>query len=487
MIDRLRHNWSPGIRLQLALWYTGIFALLLLLIGSVLFFRLQAELTETYDGPLKARTEQVIADITADDGTIDPHEIALELLFLDHSALRQTSRKARANTGALVRILDAKGQVIAVTSAFHQLLPHIPSESVAQPLHGASWQGTVSTPNGYQVRLYSVRIMSKGALFGVIQVGQSLNPLTASLQQVVKELLFIAPFALMLGLIGSSWLATRAFVPIRHLTGIAEEISAGDLHRRVPVPASRDEVRHLALTFNKMIERLNRTFLLQRHFVADASHELRTPVAAIRSMTDVALIQPLAIEECLTVLRNVNAEAERLGSLINDLLLLARSDEGQLQLDQELVRLDLLVSDVAATLEPLAVERGVALQVQQSEPATVLGDTSRLIACMINLLDNALTYTNAGGSVTLSVEIRGRRGCIVVEDTGIGIAPKDRLHIFERFYRADPARTRKAGGSGLGLSIIDRVIAAHGGTVRVESRVGQGSTFTLSLPLVDDS
>ncbi|MEO8955644.1 MAG: ATP-binding protein [Ktedonobacteraceae bacterium] len=485
MIHRLRGVGLPGIRVQLTLWYTGIFVALLLLIGIVLYLRLQVELIETYDGPLKVRTDQLIADITDDNGNIDSDDIAQEILLLGHNTLKQNARNADVNFGALVRILDAKGQIISMTPAFRVL--QVPSLSVTQPLHGTPWQGTVTTTNGYQVRLYSTRLMNNQTLFGIIQVGQTLTPLNAALRKVVKELLLVAPFALILGIIGSYWLAARAFIPIRDLTRIAEDISAGDLHSRVPVPRSRDEVQHLALTFNKMIGRLNQSFMQQRRFVADASHELRTPVAAIRSMTDVALAQSSNGEECIAVLHDVNAEAERLGHLIRDLLILARSDEGQVQLDRELVRLDLLVSDVVGTLELLATERSIVLQVLKLEPVTVRGDTSRLIQCVMNLLDNAFTYTNSGGCVTLMVEVRDRCGCIEVQDTGIGIAPEDTLHIFERFYRADPARTRRGGGSGLGLSIVDWVIRAHGGSIDVESQVGQGSTFTLSLPLVNDS
>jgi heavy metal sensor kinase len=463
------------------LWYTSIFVVLLLLTGIVLYFRLQTELVETYDGPLKVRTEQLIADITGDNGRIDLQDIAQEMLLLNHSTLKKDGRNADVNFGALVRILDAKGQTLFMTPAFGLL--EVPSISVIQPLHGIPWQGTVTTSNGYQVRLYSVRLMNNRTPFGVIQVGQSLTPLNTSLQKVVQELLLIAPFVLILGVIGSYWLATRAFIPIRQLTGIAQDISAGELQRRVPVPRARDEVQYLALTFNKMIGRLNQAFLQQRRFVADASHELRTPVAAIRSMTDVALAQSPSLEECIIVLRDVNAQAEWLGRLINDLLILARSDEGQMQLERELVRLDLIVSDVVAILEPLAVERGIVLQVQKLEPITVSGDPSRLIQSMMNLLDNALTYTKMGGSVTLNVEIIDNNGCVAVHDTGIGIAAEDIMHIFERFYRADPARSQRGVGCGLGLAIVDWVIRAHGGVIRVESQVGQGSTFTITLPL----
>jgi signal transduction histidine kinase len=159
-------------------------------------------------------------------------------------------------------------------------------------------------------------------------------------------------------------------------------------------------------------------------------------------------------------------------------------DEEQTQLDFEPVRLDLLALDVAATMEPLAVECGIALRAQELEPVTVLGDTARLIQVMMSLVDNALTYTNEGGTITLSVETDGNVVCLGVEDTGIGIAPEDVTHIFERFYRADPARSRANGNSGLGLSIADWVVRAHGGSIDVESQVGVGSTFTVRLPLV---
>jgi signal transduction histidine kinase len=297
-------------------------------------------------------------------------------------------------------------------------------------------------------------------------------------------LLIIAPFVLLLGALGSNWLAKRAFRPVLHLTRTAREIKAGNLHRRVPVPRARDEVHDLALTLNEMVGRLEQAFTQQRRFVADASHELRTPVTVIRNITDVALEDPLSLDECVESLRDINAEAERLSQLINDLLMLARVDEEQIPLDCEAVRLDLLAIDVAATMEPLAVKHSITLQILDLEPVTVSGDMTRLIQVIMGLVDNALLYTCAGGTVTLSSAIRGENACLVVCDTGIGIAEKDVAHIFERFYRADPARSQASGGSGLGLAIAHWVVRAHGGSIAVESQIGRGSTFTVTLPLL---
>jgi signal transduction histidine kinase len=204
-------------------------------------------------------------------------------------------------------------------------------------------------------------------------------------------------------------------------------------------------------------------------------------------MTEVALSQLTDSEDYVNVLREVNAEAERLGRLTNDLLALARADEGQVQFDSDAVRLDLLAADAVESLEPLANERNITLSTETLQPATVRGDAARLIQVIIGLVDNALTYTNAGGFVRVSVEVQSTTAQLIVHDTGIGIAQEDLGHIFERFYRADPARSRSAGGCGLGLAIVDWVVRAHNGTVTVESQVGKGSTFTVTLPLEKDS
>jgi heavy metal sensor kinase len=461
----------------------------MLLFGTVFYMNLKTSLETSFDAMLQLHTQQIAAGISKEHGTIDIQDVTGELIgFVDNDDLQSTTSqkesKVDVNLGALVRILDAQGRTFYVSPAFRAL--RVPSISITAALHGASWQGIVTAHNGQPVRLYSrVLTDNDGKIFGVLQVGASLASLNATLRSVMIELLIIGPFVLLLGAIGSYWLARHAFVPINRLTRTARRIEAGDLHERVPVPHARDEVQELALTFNQMIERLDKAFARQRRFVADASHELRTPVATIRSITDVVLAQNTSIEkeEYRTVLHEVNAEAERLGHLISDLLALASADEGQTLLEREPVRLDLLTADVAATLEPLATERGITLEIQADESVTVLGDEVRLIQVIMNLIDNAFAYTNAGGKVLLSVEIKNSRACLIIRDTGIGIAPEHLGHIFERFYRADPARSGAAGGTGLGLSIVDWVVRAHNGTISVESQVGQGTTFTVILPL----
>ncbi len=488
----------PGIRTQLTIWYTGVSALLLLLFGVAFYSSLQTLLSTSLDMTLQMRSQQIAEGITKRNGQIVVEDIVHELPELNATAALIDSFDSDASdvsadtinqsqgtayqSSTFVRIFDASGKVVYSTSAFAALKP--PGVSVMNPLHNKPWRGTVTGTDGQEIRLYSTMLLDRTQLFGVVQVGQSLSDLKNRLQDITLALVLITPIILLFSAVVCYWLAGRAFRPIHRLAYTAREIEATDLHRRVPVPRARDEVRELATIFNQMVERLEHSFAQQRRFVADASHELRTPVAVIRSMTDVALSQPSEVEEYVAVLQEVNAEAERLSQLINSLLTFARADESQVHFDEDEVRLDLLAADVVESMKPLAEERQLTLCAGILQEATIIGDAARLIQVIMSLVDNAIAYTNPGGRITLSVQTYKEQACLSVSDTGIGITPQDKEHIFERFYRADPARSRAAGGSGLGLAIADWIIRAHHGSIAVESQPGKGSTFTVNLPLI---
>ncbi len=480
LFQRLR---PPGVRIQLMLWYTIVFALLILFSDIVLYTQLRSTLIASLNTALQLRSQQIASGISNDGASITIRDVTGDLSGSDTIAPDMPDASIDVDFGSLVRILNSKGQMLRISPAFRTLI--VPPTSVMQSLHGSDWQGNVMTRDGQEVRLYSVPLTENGTPFAVIQVGESLTQVNTALRSLFLELLLIAPFILLLGAVGSYWLGIHAFAPMNRLIQTAQRIKAGDLHQRVPVPRAYDEVRALALTLNEMIEHLDQTFTRQRRFVADASHELRTPVTAIRSMTELAQLKTLTVEEYEHTFDTINKEAERLGHLISDLLALARADERRVMLEQEAIRLDTLVEAVVANAEGLALERGVSLQVHASEPITICGDEARLIQAVINVLDNALLYTDAGGQVTVRVEATSTHALLTISDTGIGIAPEHLPHIFERFYRADPARVRKEGNSsGLGLAIVEWTIHAHKGTIAVESQLGLGSTFIVSLPRV---
>lgn len=473
-----------GIRVQLTLWYSLVFVALIVMAGILVYTRLQNLLAASLDTELQVQAQQIANDILRENGTIKITDATAELPGFDAADRVVHVSPADVNLGVLVRVLDLQGRSYRATPAFSLLL--VPNESVTAPLHGRPWQGTIVTRDGQAVRLYSRALVQDGVMFGVIQVGTSLAQLETALREVIETFLLIAPGILIVGALISYWLAGRAFAPIDRLIQAARAIQAGNLQQRVPVPRARDEVRRLAATLNEMIERLEQVFLRQRRFVADASHELRTPVAVIRSKADMALLSVYSPDDYLRLFSSISTEAQRLSHLLADLLVLARMDERQMHLDKESVRLDQLVQAVAAEAQPLADQHQVTLQVQANTPVTILGDEARMIQVVMNLLENAMSYTNPGGQVTLCVQQDGKQAKLTVEDTGIGIAKEHLPHLIERFYRVDLARAQTdRSHSGLGLSIVDGIVKAHDGILQIESQPGQGSTFHIILPSSD--
>jgi two-component system OmpR family sensor kinase len=478
------HIYPLGIRWQLMFWYSFVFALLMVFAGLLVYNRLQSTLAGSLDTELQLQAQQIAGDITIDDGQgITVHDATADLPGFGRAGRGQHSPPpADVNLDILVRVLDKNGQPLRTTPAFYALI--VPPQSVTQPLHGLPWQGTITTVDGQAVRLYSRALVSDNEIFGVVQVGTTLTQVDTTLQDVSVELLLLAPFMLALGGLISYWLTARAFMPIERLIKAARKIRAGDLRQRVPVPRPHDEVRDLALTLNEMIEHLEQAFARQQRFVADASHELRTPVAVIRNKADMALMQIFTPDEHLNVFRSIYSETERLGHLIANLLALAHLDEGQVRQKKEVVRLDHLAQVVAEMTEPLATEHQVNIQVETKGQVRVSGDEARLLEVVMNLTENAILYNNAEGTVSLSVKSKDALALLIVRDTGIGIAPEHIPHLVERFYRVDPARTYTSGGnSGLGLAIVDGIVRAQGGSLTIESQIGQGSTFTVALPL----
>jgi two-component system OmpR family sensor kinase len=269
--------------------------------------------------------------------------------------------------------------------------------------------------------------------------------------------------------------------PVDRMTRTARAIGdSGDLSRRLEEPKERDELRRLASTFNDMLTRLDQAFSTQRRFLADASHELRSPLAAIRTNVE-ALLRGADSDpkEREASLRAIARETDRMGRLVADLLALARADAGQ-PLVQKRVELDAVL--IEAYQQERRLAEGVELNLGELEQVQVLGDPDRLKQLVLNLVDNALRYTPPGGEVTLDVTREGDWAVLRVSDTGVGIPREHIPHIFDRFYRVDSPRTRHSGGTGLGLAICKWVAEAHGGRIEVSSTVDSGSVFSVYLP-----
>ena len=277
---------------------------------------------------------------------------------------------------------------------------------------------------------------------------------------------------------GGYALAARALRPIDQMTRTARRISAEDLSARLDLPATDDEVGRLAATFDEMLGRLDDSFQRERQFTANASHELRTPLAAMQAILEVVRAQPRTPAEYEAAIDDLAEEADRLRTLVDRLLYLARNDARRSDVRQP-VELAFLLADIVDSLEPLAEQKGVVLSLATPSKLAMRGDGDSLVRLFVNLLDNAIKYT-AQGSVAVSATAEAAWVTVAVSDTGAGIAAEHLPHIFDRFYRVDAARTSR--GSGLGLAIAHDIARAHGGDITVASQPGQGTTFTVALP-----
>jgi heavy metal sensor kinase len=342
---------------------------------------------------------------------------------------------------------------------------------------------TISFRGMSPVRVITFPVVLRSGEVFFVQEGVSLEGEYTLLWQFRTVLFFFFPGMLGLSVLSGRLMAHRVLQPIETITRAAQTIEAQDLNRRLPVANPRDEIGQLVGVLNSLLSRLEGAFAQARQFTADAAHELRTPLAVLRCGLEVAMAKARRAEEYQEALGASVAEVARLSRVVDNLFSLARADAGSQEFDWERVDLGKLVREVYEQAELMAEAKGLSTALHTNGEVFVRGDWVRLRQLLLNLVDNAVKYTPAGGTVRLTVERAGQRATISVADTGIGIPAESLPHIFARFYRVDTARSLDGAGGGLGLSICQWVARAHGGEVTVRSQLGCGSTFVVSLPL----
>lgn len=322
--------------------------------------------------------------------------------------------------------------------------------------------------------------LGKGVGPLAFQASESLEATNTAVAQFTRSLLTMIPLAMILATGVGLFLTNRALRPVKEATDAAAGIGASDLSQRLPV-SGKDEFARLAQTINGMLSRLESAFVRQQQFIADASHELRTPLTVIKANTSLALADPeLTIDERET-LTEIDGAADRTTRIVQDLLLLARSDAGQLSLEKEPIALKPLFEELAREAPKLR-EASADVVVELTEPITIEADPHHLRRLLTNLIDNALRHTPSVGQVTLSAVDKGGHVLLSVEDTGEGIPLEHLPQIGERFYRADASRARTGGGTGLGLAIARSIAESHGGNLHIHSELGEGTRVEIDLP-----
>lgn len=472
-----------SLRLRLALYYSALFAVILVLVILLSYATHARGQYDDLDRTLIVSAEHAAAEVSSSSS--GPHliqgegrpAIALRLYSTDGLLLESTP-----GTESLPAI-DPRGALQAPAGpafdALVGLVPPLAEISPVTPDPGSAFG--LLTASGQRWRVY-VLPFHGAQNTGYIEAVTPLGQLDASIQAFRVTLPILGFTGLLVALVGSWAIAGRALRPIANMISTAQTITLShDLSRRIQAPANHDELERLATTYNKMLASLEAASATQQRFVADASHELRAPLTAIQGNLELlGRHQSLPQTEREEILTEARREADRLSRLVADLLTLARADAGgsvkRCPLDLDAVILD-------AFHEAHHFAHGQTLKLDPFEPARVEGSEDRLKQLLLILLDNALKYTPPTGQVTLGLRSHGRDVEVLVRDTGIGIPPEDVPHVFERFYRADPARGRDPGGTGLGLSIARWIVEQHEGEIRLESQPGEGTTVIVRLPM----
>jgi two-component system, OmpR family, sensor kinase len=461
---------SLPVRLSQALGFAFLLSLTLGIVGGVMVVALERSLQEDMSQELDALAAAIDRAIAPGDTTTLDQALAVEAV----SGLAGTD--PGTSTGILIRVIDRDGRTLASSSPdLDRALPSLLALANAD----VASQDVVSVGRD-RVRLVSRPVVRDGVVIGVVQVGESLHLLDATVHRMWQLLSAAAVLGGLLSLVGGWWLSARLFRSIAAITRTAREIAeTGELARRLQEPIRRDEIGELVGTMNAMLDRLDRAARRQRDFLADVSHELRGPLTVIRGNLDLLRLD-LPASDRQESTSEAASEVDRMNRLVDDLLFLTEIDSSEMVAHSPV---DLRSTVITEIERAQSADAGVhEIVAGPLDAATVKGDRDRLAQLVWNLLDNARKYTPAGGRIAVSLRAFGRLVELTVTDTGMGIAPEHLPRIFDRFYRADKARSRSQGGTGLGLSIVRQVTEAHGGQVRARSEPGAGATFTVVLP-----
>jgi heavy metal sensor kinase len=449
------------IRIRLTLWYSGVLLLVLVAFAAAMYFSFRRSLEASIDSELSDRLHGVTQ-------------------FLNTAVIRHPRAKLWHEFEEGVELRPGEMLQVADTSGWVFQSPSIRGLELGEAVHrDARFQ--TATFHGMPFRVCTATLWANGERFRV-QLAAGLGPPYQALTGFLDALMGFIPVLLVVASGGGYWLSGRALNPVNRIIEDARTIGHYSLSRRLIVPQTRDELQRLSETLNEMIGRLQAAFQRTTRFTADASHELRSPLAFILATAEVALLQPRTAGEYKTAVTGIHGEARRMTELIENLLALARADSGSAQL--KMVSLDVCKPLEQACLQaiPQAHEKGIAFVTDLPGAALrVIGDAIALRRLWWILIDNAIKYTPEGGSVDVSLGVSGASAVVIVKDTGIGITSEEQNRIFERFYRSDKARQRDSGGTGLGLAIAGWIAEVHHSRIEVLSEPGRGSSFTVRL------
>ena len=468
-----------SVRTRLTLWHTGTLAFVLIVFSLGVYLLAANQLHWRFDAGVRTTVEGISRLLAYElaEGESEPqaiHSALIEHYFPDQAAA----------------IFDEQGHLLeekALPNNIHADLPARLLLPVGDEIRFLNATGRINDAEE-ELRVATRRVTIRENKCYLIVVSQRLAEVSNDLAMLRSVFLTAVPAALLLAWFGGLFLARKSLAPVLEMSQGARRISAESLGERLPITNPRDELGQLAATFNELLARLQQSFTKQRQFVADASHELRTPLHIIHTATEVMMERPQReVSEYQKTLAIINEQTRRLNKIVEDLFTLARADSGQRKLEPHDFYLDELVAETARAAAVLAGRKNISVKFGETVEAPYRGDEALLRQMLLNLLDNSIKHTHPGGQIMVRLGHTDSTYSVVVADTGTGIPVEAQPHIFERFYRADKARTRSlnengGSGAGLGLSIAQWIAEAHGGSLNLQHSDHTGSQFRVTLP-----
>jgi len=456
---------TRSLRFRLVMWYALWLLAVFAFAGVLLYFGVRQYL-ETSLAMTQTRRAERIALLVNRAPLTPARNLAAEI----------TADFAPEASGRFVRVATTAGEVLYQSGRPGD--QSFDPQQISPPRRDRGKRRERQT-NGTELMVATVPAGPRA----VVETGESLAPALAELHQLLVSLSI--GFAVVTGVAlgGGVVLVRRALRPVVEITQSAEGITSRNLTERLPVPPSGDELQHLSQALNRMITRLDDALQHNRRFLADASHELRTPLTILRGELEAMVQRADLASDVRDTAGTLLEEVQRLARIVENLFALSRLDAGQGFGAHARFDLARLVATTSEQMCLLAEDKGLTIACETDSPVPIEGDPARLKQVVVNLLDNAIKYTPPGGAVKLAVAARDGQAVFEVADNGIGIPPEAQPHVFDRFFRVDAARSRDIGGAGIGLSIVKAICAAHNGRVELESHPGQGSRFSVLLPL----
>lgn len=473
-----------SLRFKLTVWYVLILAILLGSFSSFLYFTLSNILYRSVDNKLRS-----LAGLIASESASPLSKFG----FGDMDQTFEASMNVKP-IGKFIQVLDESGRIGQKSDNLKNVQLPISLSALRNASNGIESFETRHSFGNTPLRIMTLPVIEGNHIARIVQVASSLEDVEDALNTLFIILIITVPSALVLASLGGQFLANKALKPVDHITQTARLITSQNLNQRIKPLKVKDEISRLIETFNEMISRLDKSFQQIKQFSSDASHELKTPLTILKGEVEVALRKERAAQEYEQILRSNLEEINRMSTIVEDLLLLSKTDIEEVPLHKEHVHLTEILRDVVVQVTILAQAKQIHIHMSNSDgDITVLGDALRIRELLLNLIENGIKYTPERGSVSITLETEkkpeGSAGepigfvKIIISDTGIGIEKKNQEKIFDRFFRVDKARSREQGGSGLGLSICKWIVEAHQGEISVESELGRGSSFIVKLPL----